>query len=82
MFFLTFTRCTFEGCGRQFVSRMPMETHMRTHTGERPFKCCFPGCSAAFVQNSNLSRHMRVHTGEKPFVCTYVGLAFGQPLYC
>ncbi|XP_075984102.1 uncharacterized protein LOC142981850 [Anticarsia gemmatalis] len=47
--------CTVDGCGKKFATKGDVEKHMRTHTGERPFKC--PDCTSTFTQRCSLRAH-------------------------
>lgn len=52
-------------CDKRFTRPSSLQTHMYSHTGEKPYACDVEGCGRHFSVVSNLRRHKKVHKGEK-----------------
>lgn len=57
-------RCRY--CGKVFGSDSALQIHIRSHTGERPFKCNV--CGSRFTTKGNLKVHFQRHTAKFPHV--------------
>ena len=55
----------FEMCNKAYSRLENLKTHLRSHTGEKPYTCEFPGCAKAFSNASDRAKHQnRTHSNE------------------
>ncbi|KAJ8675106.1 hypothetical protein QAD02_010892 [Eretmocerus hayati] len=65
-----------EECGKVFHEARKLRTHMRVHTGVRPYECSV--CKKSFGKQTGLRQHLLTHSGQRPYVCDVCGKAFTQ----
>ena len=60
-------------CSQEFQTQSELDTHKRTHAGDKPFSCSY--CDHKSTSAGRLKSHERVHTGE-PLSCSQCDKTF------
>lgn len=71
-------KCSVNDCEKTYCKASHLKSHMRRHSGFKPFVCDWEGCKWRFSRSDELSRHKRSHSGIKPYACDMCDKAFSR----
>ncbi|XP_066145922.1 gastrula zinc finger protein XlCGF26.1-like [Euwallacea fornicatus] len=63
-------------CGKGFVRKADLQSHIKVHTGEKPHSCAI--CNKTFAHSGSLVTHSLQHKGQKLFQCRICTKSFSQ----
>ena len=55
---ISYHHCPYPGCEKFFTRPSRLQTHLLSHTGEKPFHCTDENCGKAYSRQAHLKRHM------------------------
>ena len=59
--------CPHSDCIKYFTRPSRLQTHLLTHTGDRPYKCLEDGCMKSYSRAAHLKRHtIKSHSSTEP----------------
>ncbi len=67
-------------CPKRFPSTSNLKTHLRLHTGDKPYLCLNNSCSARFTQLVHLKLHAKTHFDEQIVSSTSTNINFNSIL--
>lgn len=71
-------KCSVRNCEKTYCKASHLKSHMRRHSGVKPFACDWNGCKWRFSRSDELARHKRSHSGVKPYSCDLCEKAFSR----